>query len=267
MNTWREVVTSLYPDALRRTYTVPPEHFNKVPYVRDTVPGSGQSALVLRQQPSGEAPVGTVPPASLQSKPTPQYSLWTKESKPQATPCRVTGSDFTDDFAQRHILANLQALGNVGPEPMFILSQVNFGSYLDKPSYAAANAQLLRPDTLEPRYRRGDFDILLIHRRYGVLIGELKSVGWQLSGAFKTQAQAAENIVKTQAEVDNDIVNRVKRAVDQLDKSETVLKHVLSDIAPDLSVKKTLFLPYVSSARLQRVLAEQPQLEQVRDWQ
>ena len=76
--TWRSFILSLYPDALRRTYCVPPEHFNRVPYDRGTVPGTGLSALVLPvpvtppvhnvpsvSQPSGSAaPVQNVPSVS-----------------------------------------------------------------------------------------------------------------------------------------------------------------------------------------------------------
>ena len=239
--TWRSFILSLYPDALCRTYCVPPEHFNRVPYDRDTVPGTGLSALVLPlpvtppvhnvppvsqpadgaipvqnvppvsqpsgsaapvhnvppvsqpsgsatpvqnvppvSQPSGSAaPVQNVPPVSQLVNPPTQYRLWPEESQRPATPVRVQESDFRDDTAQRHVLANLRALGNAGQEPMFILSQLNFGDYLNQPSYAAAvqASQLPRPSDLGEKYAAGDFDILLIHRRHGILVGELKSVG------------------------------------------------------------------------------------------
>ena len=201
--TWRSFILSLYPDALRRTYCVPPEHFNRVPYDRDTVPGTGLSALVLPvpvtppvhnvppvnqpsggaipvqnvppvsqpsggatpvqnvppvsqppgsatpvqnvhrvsqpsgsatpvqnvppvSQPSGSAaPVQNVPPISQLVNPPTQYRLWPEESQRPATPVRVQESDFRDDTAQRHVLANLRALGNARQEPMFILSQLN----------------------------------------------------------------------------------------------------------------------------------------------
>ena len=75
---WRNTVTALYPDILHRTYCVPPVHFNRVRYERDTVPGTDLPALVLpvpftppvhnvlpASQPSGSAaPVHNVPPAS-----------------------------------------------------------------------------------------------------------------------------------------------------------------------------------------------------------
>ena len=330
--TWRNFILELYPDALRRTYSVPPEHFNRVPYDRDTVPGTGLSALVLpvpvtppvqnipsisqpsgsgepvhkvprlRQpsgsatpvqnvppvsqpsgsaelihkvprlrQPSGSAtPVQNVPPVSQPSgsatpvqnappvsqlvNPPTQHHLWPEESQRPATPVRVQESDFRDDTAQRHVLANLRALGNAGQEPMFILSQLNFGDYLNEPSYAAAvqASQLPRPSDLGEKYAAGDFDILLIHRRHGLLLGELKSVGIN---------HAALNLSPAQA--DADVAKKVKQAVKQLDKSETVVSHLLSDLAPRLTVNKTLFLPYVSKAHLHRVLTANPPLEQV----
>ena len=71
---WRNAIT-LCPDALQRTYRAPLEHFTRVPYHRDTVPGTSQSALVppipiatpvhnvsATDQPSGAAPVHNVLP-------------------------------------------------------------------------------------------------------------------------------------------------------------------------------------------------------------
>ena len=367
MTTWRDYINLLYPDALHRTYCVPPVHFNRVSYVRETVAGTGLPALVLpvpftppvqnappasqpsgsaapvhsvppasqpsgsaapvhsvppasqpsgsaapvhnippasqpygsaapvhnvppvsqpsgsaapvhnvppvsqpsgsttpvhnvppASQPSGSAaPVHSVPPASQQSNPPAPYSLWTQESDPEATPVRVQESDFRDDTAQRHVLANLRALGNAGQEPMFILSQLNFGDYLNEPSYTAAVQAsqlpyLPRPEDLGQKYAAGDFDILLIHRRYGILVGELKAVGRNQPGVSRTPAQA-----------DDDVAKRVGTAVKQQDQSVSVVSHLVSDIAPGLTVKKTLFLPYVGSAQLQRVLTANPQLEQV----
>ena len=222
-------------------------------------------------QPSGSAaPVQNVPPVSQPSgsaatvqnvssvsqlvNPPTQYRLWSEESQRPATPVRVQDSDFRDDTAQRHVLANLRALGNAGQEPMFILSQLNFGDYLNQPSYAAAvqASQLPRPSDLGKKYAAGDFDILLIHRRHGILVGELKSVGIN---------HAVLNLSPAQA--DADVAKKVKQAVKQLDKSERVVSHLLSDLAPSMTVNKTLFLPYVSGVQLRRVLTADPSLEQV----
>ena len=252
---WRNVVTSLYPDILSRTYRVPPEHFNKVPYSRETVPGTSLSALV--PCPPGSLPSGSGtpghsdPPASQQLNPP--SGMWTQEPQPSAPPVRVQESDIRDDFCQNLTLKNLQELGNERQEVMFIVSQINFGSCLNKPAYAAAAAaQFPRPINLAESYREGDFDILVIHRHHGILVGELKSVGMNQADLKLSEAQADANVAK-----------KVRQAVKQLSKSETVLKHLISDIAPGLSVRKTLFLPFVSTAQLQRVLTADPQLEQV----
>ena len=178
------IITSLYPDAVHCTYGVPLELSKRVPYSRDTVPGTGLSAVMLpavtsthnvppasqppgatpihnvppASQPSGSAtpvhnvalaslpsgsatPVHNAPPASQQSNPTTEYSLWTQEAQPLATPVRVQESDIRDDFCQDFILKHLQELAIAHHKVMFILSQLHFGSYLNKPSYASAAAQ------------------------------------------------------------------------------------------------------------------------------
>ena len=64
---------------------------------------------------------------------------------------------------------------------MFIVSELNFKDYLNKPFYAKYTATLPKPASLRAKdaktYKQGDFDILIITRHYGILVGELKSVG------------------------------------------------------------------------------------------
>ncbi|XP_070183249.1 uncharacterized protein [Littorina saxatilis] len=249
---WRQIVTSLYPDALTRTYCVPPVQFNRIPYFRGTAPGTGEPVLVLPDCPTGGALVHTAPPSRRHFIPPSQHSMWTQESLSQIhlAPERVQESDIRDDFAQNHVMLNLQELGDSRDEAMFILSQLQFGSYLNKPAYAAAAKQLPRPKDLA-QDRQGDFDFLLIHRQHGILIGELKSVG-------KTKGASNE----THAPADPFLAKKVKQAVKQLDKSERVVRHLVSDIGPGMTVKKTLFLPYISSSQLERVLDNDEQLEQ-----
>jgi hypothetical protein len=114
---WRKFVTSLYPDVLTKTYCVPaPFNFNKVPYRRETVPGTAECAFVLHDPsvsapsgsaPSGSAPSGSAPPA----QPAPGTShglsapqvMWSQES-PHHVPVTVQASDVHDDVAQNHLL-------------------------------------------------------------------------------------------------------------------------------------------------------------------
>ncbi|XP_070199063.1 uncharacterized protein [Littorina saxatilis] len=242
---WRQIVTSLYPDALTRTYCVPPVQFNRVPYVRDVVPGTGLSVHVLQPLPSAR-----FLHTALSTKPegwtVPQH-MWAEEPGPHLPPVGMQESDLRDDFAQNHVMLNLQELGDSRHEAMFILSQLQFGSYLNEPAYAAAAKRLPRPKDV-PQDRQGDFDFLLIHRQHGILVGELKSVGKNSNSANETDDAA--------------IAEKVEKAVKQLDKSERVVRHLVSDMGPGMTVKKTLFLPYVSSAQLERVLDNDEQLEQ-----
>ncbi|XP_070203700.1 uncharacterized protein [Littorina saxatilis] len=203
-----DIVRHWYPDALTRTYIVPPVHCNRVPYNTATLPGTDQEVLVL---PSAEE-------LSQQQK-----------------------IEAQTDLAQQHVLHNLQQLADYRKEVMFVVSELNFKHYLNKPLYAKQTGKLPKPGNLPKEHRRhgtqGDFDILVIHRQYGILVGEMKSVG-------KTEASRA----------DTEVVKKVADGVKQLAKSEVHVRHMVSDIAPDLIVRKALFLPYVSSAQLQRIL-------------
>ncbi|XP_070206589.1 uncharacterized protein [Littorina saxatilis] len=205
-----DIVRHLYPDALTRTYIVPPVHFNRVPYNTAKVPGTDQEVLVL---PSGE-------------------QLQQQQGNIQA------------DFAQQHVLHNLQQLGDSGKEVMFVVSELNFKDYLNKPFYAKQTSKLPKPANLPKELRhhgkQGDFDILVIHRKHGILVGEMKSVG-------KTEASRA----------DTEVIKVIDKAVKQLDKYEVHARHMVSDITPSLTVRKTLFLPYVSRAQLQRILDDE----------
>ena len=96
--------------------------------------------------------------------------------------------------------------------------------------------------------------MLVIHPTYGLLVGEVKSVGDTFSGSpsLTTREEAA-------------VVKRVAKAVRQLDKEEAVLKHLVSDLQHPPRVRKTLLLPNVTRAQLRSVLASRPALERVCD--
>lgn len=164
---------------------------------------------------------------------------------PDGYPKAVYDSDFRDDTAQQHVLFSLQCLGEQLREVMVILSQLRFADYLCRPCYAATASHVFpRPADLGKEYRSGEFDLLLIHRRYGILIGEIKSVGVQQPGFRQTQAQRHADVVK-----------RVQQCVKQLDRSEVVVRHLVKDIIGlQLTVRKTMFLPYVSRNHLRAVL-------------
>ena len=292
---WREVVQVFYPDALTRTYCVPPIYFLRVPYARSNV--ADQPVLVLqpfssepppqcipptsqpsgrdrppsakRSQPPGPPSLG-VPGATSAEQNTPEESrlprvMWPQQTKPRAQLPKVRDFHVQADLSQQHLLCNLKELGDqligqpqAGPdssgdtktEVMFIISELNFKDYLNKPLYNKDTRGLPKPATFSAKdqknYKQGDFDILIITRYSGILVGEIKSVG--MSKGSRSDA---------------DLVKKVREAVEQVDKSETMVKHLIGDIAPELPVRKSIFLPYVSRERLRSVFSSDRQLEQV----
>ncbi|KAK7088785.1 uncharacterized protein [Littorina saxatilis] len=207
-----DTVKSYYPNILTRTYVVPPVHFNRVPYEAVTVPGTNQSALVQL--------------------------------------CHVNPKGVIQaDFAQQHVLFNLQELGQTRSEVMFVVSELNFKHYLNKKVHQSTTKTLPKPATLPDTARdhgvQGDFDILVIHRHHGILVGEMKSVGWN------------------EASVSDKKVTKVLfKAMEQLDKCEVHARHMVSDVAPGLTVRKALILPYVSGDQLRKVLESNEELQQ-----
>ena len=86
--------------------------------------------------------------------------------------------DVRGDRSQRRVLDVLHELSEVQREVMFVISQLSFGDYLNKPTYSASAATLPRPINLRSQNKhRGDFDVLIIHRYYGIFVGEIKAIG------------------------------------------------------------------------------------------
>ena len=254
---------------------MPPIHFNRVPYAGKIV--AGQPALVLhpvdREPPSSRR---NQPPAKNQSSPDRQQTrqqssdspipcvIWPKQTKLPLQLPKVKDFHIQADFSQRHVLLNLKELADQlikqqrrgsgsagGPnDVMFIISDLQFKDYLSNSGSTKYKATLPKPSTFPSKdhksLKQGDFDILIITRNRGILVGELKSVGMSEKGRS-----------------DADVTKKVTEAIEQVDKSEEMMKHLVGDIAPNLTVRKTLFLPYVSRQQLHRVLSADPDLEKV----
>ena len=256
MTMWLQAVREWYPSRHSRSYFLPPLHFNRVPFDVATV--AGQPVLVP-QQPSNQ-PSPKKPSSGPASAPAPQPgnqvlgkpvagSVWTPQSP---TPTEVLDSDARDDSGTQHVLSCLRSLAEKQKEVMMVISQLDYRKYLDDktdPISAAACSGLPRPATMpSKKYHRGDFDVLIIHPRYGLVVGEVKSVG---SDPGNTQ------------DLDKAIVKRVRKAVGQLHKAEDVLSHLVSDVAP-VKISKTLILPSITSSQLLQALGTDTILAKVR---
>ena len=256
MTMWLQAVREWYPNRHSRSYFLPPLHFNRVSFDVATV--AGQPVLVP-QRPSNR-PSSKKPSSRPASAPAPQPgnqvpgkpvagSVWTPQSP---TPTEVLDSDARDDSGTQHVLYCLRALAEKQKEVMMVISQLDYRKYLDDKTgaiNAAASSCLPRPATMpSKKYRHGDFDLLIIHPRYGLVVGEVKSVG---SDPGNTQ------------DLDKAIVKRVQKAVGQLNKAQDVLSHLLSDMAP-VKISKTLILPSITSSQLLQALGTDTTLAQVR---
>nr|KAG5694437.1 hypothetical protein BaRGS_017470 [Batillaria attramentaria] len=158
---------------------------------------------------------------------------------------RVQETDVRDDRAMQQVLQSIRQVAERRQEVMMVLSQLQFRKYLDNqvdPITAAATRLLPRPATLG--MRDGDLDILLVSRQYGLIVGEVKSVG------HKPKYTTDQAIVKT-----------VQKAVKQLKKADGTLRQLVSDLAP-VNVTRILMLPNITSQRLMTALSTDPQTEQ-----
>ena len=224
MALWRRRVEDWYPDLYGRTHFLPPVFMHRTQHREEAV--SGQRVLV---------------------------------TEPPTDQPRLTGvlpeKDVREDQGHQKVLSALQRLPET--EPKFVISQLLFGKYLHEPSFAAATALLPRPG--DPVLRslkkdEGDFDVLIIDRRHGILAGEEKSVGDNFS-----------ELGLTPQKQDDILAKRVKQAIRQLKKSRVVLTHLVPT-SPGQGrpvIRTTLMLPNISTAQLRRALTARQQLREV----
>ena len=131
---------------------------------------------------------------------------------------------------------------------MVVVSQLKFRKYLDNctnPVEAAAAALLPDVQTLPVQLKDGECDIVMIDRRQGIIVGEIKSVGG--SSYFQTQLQSQQH---------GAIVKKVKQAVTQVNNQATALRHLVSDL--NISITKTIILPNVTQGHLLQALTNTP---------
>ncbi|KAL8582568.1 hypothetical protein ACOMHN_055578 [Nucella lapillus] len=241
---WMQFIDDLYPNLLNQTYCLPPIFFNRSPQNIQTIAGQ---TVIVRQNP-GSSSRGQVPP---NPPPPPAQVAGTVfvENPPYLRSVRVQESDQQDDSAQQ---GGLQALCGLPNQVMMVLSCLEFQKYLSNhtnPLHAAAIAQLptIRDPRIPPYIADGECDTLVIHRVYGLVIGEIKSVGG--NDFFRRQ----DPIGQTQL-----VIKQVSKAAKQLVNQEIALRHLVSDLPSRVRITKTLLLPSVTSGQLQWALSTSP---------
>ena len=243
---WLPFIQQVYPDRHKKTYFLPPVHFNRQHYTVDNV--AGESVIVMQehpQQPHGRPP----PPPPTPARPQVTESVFISIT-PDLQPSRHQDSDVQDDQAQHYTLQCLRALSDQAPQAMVVVSQLQFRQYLDNVTNPLVAAALPTVQQLSPQLGDGECDVLIIHKEKGVIVGEIKSVG---AGAYFTRQPESQR--------QQIITRKVGAAVNQLNSQGQVLGHLVRDL--NVRVTKTLILPYVSTAQLLQAM-QSTQGKQVR---
>ncbi|XP_025102717.1 uncharacterized protein LOC112569205 [Pomacea canaliculata] len=236
---WVSWVEQAFPDFENKTYFIPPVYIRRVPTIKKIV--SGVSVVVL----------------------------------PQTDTPGLQKSDIIDDDALQRVLYSLRKFSKVHNEVFVCLSQFAFGSYLGEPSFAPAVAHLPLPSNLPKAlpwsWRRGDFDVLIIHKNYGFVIIEVKAVKYKkqsLEDGRDPHANSSlagerdENTDTPSEDVREQVIQKLKAAAEQLNKGEAMLSHLVQDIAPQVNITKIIACPNLTTHEIQSVFSHSNSLEQ-----
>ncbi|KAK7096075.1 uncharacterized protein [Littorina saxatilis] len=137
-------------------------------------------------------------------------------------------SDIRDDTANNTVLKCIQQLSQ--NQVMVVVSQLEFRN-------------ILKSLTKKAKNKDGDFDTLIIHRRYGVLACEIKSVGINF-----------DTIQKSEKDKKTIIEQKVNQAVTQLEKSRGELQRKVSHHPNPPKIRTTLMVPHIPRDQLRQVL-------------
>ncbi|KAL8610332.1 hypothetical protein ACOMHN_041146 [Nucella lapillus] len=263
---WLPFIREMYPDLHKEVYFLPPIHFHNAPHSVQQI--AGQTVRVrenLSTKPKRRPKSKTRPSSSssLSSSSAPQPPPQVPgtvfvENQRELQAVRIQDSDVQDDQAHEHCL---QGLATIRGQVMMVISRLTFRKYLDNasnperltnPLHAAAVSLLptLDDSTLPSHLVDGECDILLLHRRRGLVVGEIKSVGG--GRYFSGQDGSKQNEI---------VVRKVTEALLQLDNQEAALRHLVSDLPP-VAVTKTLLLPNLTAAQLRAALASCAQVQE-----
>ncbi|XP_025112597.1 uncharacterized protein LOC112575164 [Pomacea canaliculata] len=160
-------------------------------------------------------------------------------------------SDVRHDRAMQHVLHCFRHMAEHYKEKMFVLSQFKYKDYLNKPGNNFANHGLPVPARFTDKTNVGCFDILIIHRRLGVLVGVVKSPSDRDDGSEDSERKTADMLVR-----------EVSEAVSQVQYAKSMMEHLMSDQTHKPAVQLTLMFPNVTLSSLQRALGSHSQVVQ-----
>ncbi|PVD21817.1 hypothetical protein C0Q70_17619 [Pomacea canaliculata] len=167
------------------------------------------------------------------------------------------GQTVKHDMAMGRVLTSFHHLAKHGNEVMFVISQFDYDKYLANPRKEFTDHKLPRPGKLKKSDNRyGDFDILIIHRKHGLVVGVVKTCS---GGSPNKEVEEEDNLKK--------VVEELKQGCTQLDEAEKLLQHLLSDLishqSKPMQVRKLLVLPNLSEELLGNILNENQGVAQI----
>ncbi|XP_025113293.1 uncharacterized protein LOC112575564 isoform X2 [Pomacea canaliculata] len=154
------------------------------------------------------------------------------------------------DMAMQHVLRCLHLMADQGQDKMFVLTQFNYSDYLNNPGTDYQQHRLPVPSGV--RHKDDDVacvDFVIVHREHGVLVGVVKAVSDKMEDSDDGQQDEG-----------GCIVTAVTEAVQQLQKANRVIRHVMSDQRHCPTVRHTLILPNLSRASLSRAVEKHTDL-------
>ncbi|XP_076457675.1 uncharacterized protein LOC143291607 [Babylonia areolata] len=219
---WYKIISLWYPNLHREIFTCPPLHFK---------------------------PVTIKPPPE---KPRLIPELYTRYGIRRYMPVRY--DSVKSDEAQQRILATFRAYARRKKMVCFILSNMEFQNYLNKnfawaeePQYAK---EMTRPN-VQVKEEQGDIDVLIIDKRHGVFVLEVKAIG--------DEDEIWSEISITEEKKFEELHDKLKKRIGpQVKKGKVVIRKMLSDFndIQKINVRGGFVLPNVTRSFLKSALQE-----------
>lgn len=165
----------------------------------------------------------------------------------KTSPTTAVNNVCEGDAAKQRVLFSLNALAQRQKEVLVGLSNLHLDPSVERGFYPP---KAVEPSSFKSKEKKHlVVDILLVPRNHGLFVCVVKAV-----------------VTSTHEKkfIEEDIRLKLKKAIKQLEQSEAMLSHLVSDITGGLCISKAIAVPDVTSGQLQRLIFADSQLVQVR---
>ncbi|XP_005112279.1 uncharacterized protein LOC101862849 [Aplysia californica] len=232
-----------------------------------SAPRSGKLPLMDSLKLSSPSSSPPVSPVSLSSSPSLSSSLdGLKKDKasPKSSPRRkkskqkqaraealrdvdiltpVMLKDVRADEGENRVVSALELLGH-RHGPMFIICAYQYNNYLNKlREEMFSKGEAVRPVRAFGQTMRAEHDCLILHKEYGIIVVCIKAIGDTFSVWGATEEGKLDSTVRILA-----------KAVKQLEREEAMIRHVTSDLDPNIACHKLIALPNLTRDLVKKAL-------------